>query len=499
MSRVLAAIRRHAHAKPASIALRGGPAPLSYGELHAWITALADEFRFLGAGTVALLADNSPAWALVDLAALAAGLRVVPLPPFFSLAQVRHAVATAGVDTVIADPRMQIGTVCPARRTAPLRSLPAGLSLECLSLGHRAATPAGIPAGTQKITFTSGSTGEPKGVCLSVEAMEQVAQSLVDASQAQAGDVHLCTLPLSTLLENIGGLYAPLLVGASTCLRTLAEVGLVGATRIDGNTLRHALGAARATSTILVPQTLRALVDAIGTDAPAPESLRFVAVGGAPLAPALLERARALGVPVFEGYGLSECASVVALSTPEAQRPGTVGRPLPHLQLSFAADGEILVRGASFLGYTGDAACAPTAALATGDLGHLDADGFLVLTGRKKNLFVTAFGRNVAPEWVERELCDEPAIAQAAVFGEARAWNTAVIVAHAPDAEVHLAIQRVNARLPDYARVKHWVRAASPFSTDNAQLTANGRLRREPIFVAYGDAIDLLYREPINA
>jgi long-subunit acyl-CoA synthetase (AMP-forming) len=202
---------------------------------------------------------------------------------------------------------------------------------------------------------------------------------------------------------------------------------------------------------------------------------------------------------VFEGYGLSECASVVALNTEGARRIGSVGKPLAHAQVKFAEDGEILVAGATLLGYTGDAPLQPNEFWPTGDTGHLDEEGFLHLTGRKKNIFITSFGRNVSPEWVERELTLHPAIAQAAVFGEARPWNVAVIVPRGATPEalaaVNQAIDEANRVLPDYARVKHWMPAQTPFLPQNGQLTANGRLKRAAIWQLYQTSIEQLYRE----
>jgi acyl-CoA synthetase (AMP-forming)/AMP-acid ligase II len=223
---------------------------------------------------------------------------------------------------------------------------------------------------------------------------------------------------------------------------------------------------------------------------------RILAVGGAPVARTVIERARSIGLPVFEGYGLSECASVVSVNAPDADRPGSVGRPLPHVRLRFAPDGEILVAGAGFQGYTGsDDAPTVDGYWPTGDLGHIDADGFLHLSGRKRNVFITAFGRNVAPEWVERELTAQPAIAQAAVFGESRPWNLAVVVPRdgRPRAEIAAAVHAANCELPDYARVRGWIVAAAPFSVTNGQLTATGRVRRDAVFSAHRAELDGRY------
>ena len=132
--------------------------------------------------------------------------------------------------------------------------------------------------------------------------------------------------------------------------------------------------------------------------------------------------------------------------------------------------------------------------LRTGDLGHFE-DGFLVLHGRKKHQFVTAYGRNVNPEWVEAELVQQAPIAQAWLHGEALAQNVAVLVPRRPgvaDAELQAAIDRVNAGLPDYARVHRWLRADAPFGASNGLATANGRLRRNALFKHYQSAINAI-------
>jgi long-subunit acyl-CoA synthetase (AMP-forming) len=247
-----------------------------------------------------------------------------------------------------------------------------------------------------------------------------------------------------------------------------------------------ALGAAAATSAILVPQLLQALVAMLAAGAPRPSSLRYVALGGAPVAAALLNAAQAVDLPVFEGYGLSECASVVCVNRPGANRSGSVGQALGDVALAIADDGAIRVRRAGFLGYLGEA---PVSGewFDTGDVGRLDDDGYLTLVGRRRNMFITAFGRNVAPEWIERELVLQPVIAQAMVFGEGLRENVAVIVArgHADPAAITAAITAVNRELPDYARVGAWIPASSAFTPANGQLTANGRPRREIIAAAY--------------
>jgi long-chain acyl-CoA synthetase len=312
-------------------------------------------------------------------------------------------------------------------------------------------------------------------------------------------DRHLSLLPLATLLEDIG-VHASLVAGACCVLPPLEEVGIAGACGVQPVVLIDSLVRHRATTAILVPQMLRAIVERIERDAPVPPALRFLAVGGALVAPALLACAATLGLPVFEGYGLSECGSVVSLNTPAANRRGSAGRPLPHCSLSFGKDDEIIVTGATLLGYQGEAA--PTGhAWPTGDIGHLDGEGYLHITGRKRDCFITSYGRNVSPEWIEAALTLEPAIAQVWASGEARPWVAAVLTPGPgqPDAAVSTAVARANRGLPGYARVQRWIRSTEPFSIATGELTANGRLRRAALAARYRQAIDELYQEESHA
>jgi long-subunit acyl-CoA synthetase (AMP-forming) len=227
-----------------------------------------------------------------------------------------------------------------------------------------------------------------------------------------------------------------------------------------------------------------------------PRTLRFAGVGGARVPARLLEEADALGLHVFEGYGLTEAASVVSLNTPDARRTGSAGRPLRHVRIGRGEDGEILVGGSTLTAHLGDpeprAADAP---YATGDLGGLDEDGYLHVLGRKRELLVTSFGRNVSPGWVESELLGHPAVAQAAVVGEGLPSLVAVLVAH-PGRAAGLAgaVQAANARLPDYARVGAFVVADEPFRRDNGLLTRGGTPDRAAIAVRH-----VAPRQPVPA
>jgi acyl-CoA synthetase (AMP-forming)/AMP-acid ligase II len=293
-----------------------------------------------------------------------------------------------------------------------------------------------------------------------------------------------------------------MLTGATVVLPGSAETGLFGSSQTDAGRLLDTLSRSAASTTILVPEMLKTLVGALQAGGKPPDRLRFAAVGGATVAPGLLAEATERGLPVFEGYGLSECGSVVSLNVPAQHRPGSVGRPLPHVRVSVDDAGEISVGGAVMLGYAGAGETPPP--WPTGDLGRIDADGFLHITGRKRNVFITSFGRNVSPEWVEARLTASPLIAQAAVFGEGRPWNTAVLVSPAADAfEGRALIDRhiaaVNADLPDYARVSAWIEADAPFAPENDQLTPSGRPRRDAIWRAYRGAVTLIYGDKQRA
>ena len=237
-----------------------------------------------GCRVVALAADNGSDWAVADLAALACGATLLPLPLFFSPAQRAHADLDAGADALLRP--------CLAGETP----LPGCLSLTLERLA--APNAASCPAGIAKLTYTSGTTGSPKGVCLEQGLLLATAEALADATGGGALTSHLALLPLSTLLENVAGLYRALLVGARCRLPALAEVGLTGSSGLNRQQLCAALSRHAPASVISVPQILTELIAATHQGWTPPASLGFVAVGGARVAPALVAAARAAGLPV---------------------------------------------------------------------------------------------------------------------------------------------------------------------------------------------------------
>jgi long-chain acyl-CoA synthetase len=482
-------IKSHANRAPQSIALQGNnDAVLGYSDFLAEIYQAQAQLNHKA--PVALAMDNDPAWVVLDIVCMANHIPLVPLPGFFSDAQLKHAVLDAGASILITDNPDRFATIFAGLITQKTTLKVANRLLMQFSLKVASKK---LPKNTAKITYTSGTTGTPKGVCLSLQAMHHVASSVQKMVNLNAQSQHLCVLPLSTLLENVAGVYATLLAGGTAHIWPSAAVGMTGSA-LDVQKLHAALMQTQANTAIFIPELLGVLVLACEAGAAKLPNLRFLAVGGAHVAPSLLQRANKVGLPVFEGYGLSESASVVALNTPNANKLGSVGKPLPHLKIQFSDEHEILVQGANYLAYTNQ----PEEAhewLATGDIGYLDEDGFLFINGRKKNIFITSFGRNVSPEWVERDLTSKEFIAQACVFGEAKPWNVAIILPKnsAPEASIDEAVTDINRHLPDYARVTKWLQADVPFSVTNGQLTPNGRLKRDVIWQHYQDKINALY------
>lgn len=474
MSAVIDAIFGRAQSDGERTAIADGNRRLSYSQLETAVTELAAALKVqcTGAQPIASLLDNSLAWIILDLALVYLGRTHIPLPLFFMDEQRQHALASAGAGHLI---------VAAAPSTAIVNC--AGVALAVVALPFTAKP---LPSGTAKITFTSGSTGAPKGVCLSQDTLEETASSICQVVGAEHADSHLAILPLSVLLENVAGLYAVLMAGGTYVCPDLASLGFSKPFAPDFMQMVSALNHHKASSAIMVPELLRGLVMTLRATRQELSHMRFLAVGGASVSPLLLAEAAEVGLPVYEGYGLSEAGSVITLNRPGQARPGTAGPFLPHVSASIATDGELVIIHPVFLGYVG-ASNAP-ATLATGDKVKIDETGAISILGRKSNLIITSFGRNVSPEWVERELLAQPAIRQAFVYGDGKATISALIVPmhDAIDNTVlDAAVASANVGLPAYAAVGQW-RRASPFAPQNGQLTANGRLRRSAIHDAYG-------------
>jgi long-subunit acyl-CoA synthetase (AMP-forming) len=277
-------------------ALATPEASLSYAQLVTRVRAAAQWADRLPQ-RVGLLSGKTIETVIADLALTLAGKELVPLPDFFSDAQLAHVIRAARLSHVIANSG-------PADRLLRLGLVVSGLGAETAL----ALEPTSDAA---RIIFTSGTTGTPKGVHLGAPQIMASIDRLAQATQATVSDRYLSLLPEALLLEQIAGTYLPLYAGAEVHLPAALPPGSIAA----------AARVAKPTATVLVPELLAAWVSELRTlDHRAPETLRYVAVGGAPIPAALAAAAWEWGLPVYEGYGLSECCSVVAVNRPGKRR-----------------------------------------------------------------------------------------------------------------------------------------------------------------------------------
>src|SRR6185437_6713417 len=316
MVELLDVLREPSRSACGRVAMSDDAGAITGQELIARIAGLAEEFSELPP-VLGLLGANGIDWAAAALAAWMAGKTVVPMPTFFSRLQLEHVRRDAGISHVIATKE--------AAETA------AGLGVGITTLPQRRGEPASQAPGAGMIVYTSGSTGRPKGVRLRIEQIDWQARALGEAIEACPTDLNLSLLPFALLLETITAICVPVLIGARTHFAS-AVAENVGAGRPAD--LLATFEAVQPTTAVLVPQLLSGLVAQLqARKGRAPASLRFVAVGGARVSETLTARAWELGIPVHEGYGLTECCSVVAVNRPGRRKAGTVGEPLSGLNV----------------------------------------------------------------------------------------------------------------------------------------------------------------------
>jgi long-chain acyl-CoA synthetase len=491
---------------------------------------------------VAIVSESRPEWQLTDLALLAAGAVTVPVYPTLSAQQVQYILADSSARIAVLSDTAQLEKIQHVRHQLPqLQAIllfegePAPDSsiftfASVVERGHaRMVSEWGVarefrdaarrvrPGQLATIIYTSGTTGEPKGVMLSHGNL--IANLIASQSVLEVGadDVALSFLPLSHgferlvsylyLANGVTTIFAESLETVRRDISTVRPTIVTGVPRVyekmQSNILaggaalpqpRRTLfnwgiraGLARARKQ-LRSQTVgpilsfqSALADRLVFSAVRERvggRLRILVSGSAPLPVSVAEFFAAIGLPIVEGYGLTETAPVLTVNPQGAPRLGTVGRAIPGVELRIADDGEILARGPNVMSGYYNKPEATAEALRdgwfhTGDIGTLDADGYLTITDRKKDLLVTSGGKKIAPQPIEAILKRSPLVAEAVVLGDRQKFASALIV---PD---FAALER---RLRDLGR--------SPTQDDRAAL-----VRRDDVVALYDEIVDSLNRE----
>ena len=490
MSKILEKIFEIAQATPHKIALIGEKKideklineEISFHDLARQIKLCSASLQKSQYQKIALIADNSPSWIIFDLACLLAKITLIPLPHFFTKEQIESALKLENIEAVFCDNLGFTKMLLPQNyeEKSTLENV-TNFHVFVADIKNKSLAKDEIA----KITFTSGSTGNPKGIALSSNSIDAVVFSLLQKIGAKNLQKNLSILPLAILLENIAGVYLSLVSGTIAIIPNLALVGIKNSSGLDIEAFSEALARHNPSSFITPPELAKLLILLVKNKKISAQNFKFIAVGGARIAKDLLDEARQLHIPLYQGYGLSECCSVVALNVIGENKNGSVGKILPHLQVKIADDGEILIKGQSL---ASGVAVDKEGYYASGDIGFFDEENFLYISGRKKNIFITSMMRNVNPEWVESELLKSYLIAQVAVFGEAMIENIAVIFpsnATVTKEIIEKEVERINEHLPDYARVKKVIMANEPFTSANGLLTGNGRLKRTAIQQKY--------------
>jgi long-chain acyl-CoA synthetase len=381
---------------------------------------------------VAQVSENRYEWIVTDLALHIAGAVHVPIHVTLSGQQIAEQIADCGARMVFVSSEVMLATFGELLD----RNVPVWLHESQSPTASQAAAAfvATTPAEADDlatILYTSGTTGRPRGVMLSQRNLASNASSTAETFGIEPDQTRLCILPLSHIYARTCDLYTWLYVGSRLVLGESRE------------TLQRDLQLAQPTMLSAVPYIYQRIADRIRSENADDESQRLreffggrierMSSGGAPLAPDVEAWYAERGLPILAGYGLTESSPVAAFSTPTAGRFGSVGRPLPGVDVRIAADGEVLIRGPNvMLGYWHDASATAEAIrdgwLYTGDLGEIDGDGFLFIRGRKKELIVLSTAKKASPTRVESLLTASPLIEQAAVFGDGKPALVALIV-----------------------------------------------------------------------
>ena len=529
---------------------------------------------------VAILSENRPEWAISDFGILKAGAVNVPMFSTLTAAQVAYILNDSGSKIICVSTKSQLEKVTAIREDVPSleriiiyddleAEAPEAVSqfVDVCRLGKETDTNLDIDIDEEDIAtiiYTSGTTGNPKGVMITHAnflSNYHAAKSLVDVGDT---DVLLSFLPLSHVFERLGGHYVPIFSGAKiayaestfTVAQNMQEVSptvMLSVPRLYETMHDRVLRAVQAGSSLkqkifhwgvsvgsnvsskiqqgekpsAILQLKQSIADKLvfaKLKAATGGQLRFFISGGAALPQSIAEFFHAAGILILEGYGLTETSPVISLNYPEKWKFGTVGAPIPGIEVQIAEDGEILTRGPHVMkGYFNNETATAEVIDAdgwfhTGDIGIIDEDGFIKITDRKKNIIVLSNGKNVAPQPIESQLVQSPYIDQIMLVGNERKNIAALIVpnfealkswaseneADSSDMpkllktrEVQQLIQKeIRDRMTDFAdfeQVRRFALLEKEFSQEEDEMTPTLKLKRNVIIEKYADIIQGMY------
>ncbi|WP_353613524.1 AMP-binding protein [Mangrovibacter phragmitis] len=391
---------------------------------------------------VGVVMGNTPEWVLADVALLLANLTEVPVPLAFSGEQAAWLLQHCKViltDETGAE-RLTQWQQGGLQLAGEVMAIISGETLAGVApLKHTAARM--VEDTVIKVIHTSGTTSQPKGVQIRRHGLD----ALVDALwlRAEKGDYqrYLNLVPLSLLIEQVTALYMPLTSGGAVVMppRDMPPLGSPGVTASERLAI---IRQAKPSSLTLTPALVEALAEKAQAHGEKPglltalfgrETVPLLAAGGAPVNAEILFELDRLGIPVYQGYGLSENSSVATWNSRGANRIGTVGKPLAHVEIRISEERELCLRSTSlFAGYSNEdpSSCSVDKEgwLHTGDLATQDDDGFISIIGRKKTMIITANGRNISPEWLESAYRAVPGVLQVIVYGDRQQFLNGIFV-----------------------------------------------------------------------
>jgi long-subunit acyl-CoA synthetase (AMP-forming) len=499
----------------------GGEQSLTWREYAEQVRRIAGGLAELGVGrgdTLAMMLVNRPEFHLIDTAALHLGAIPFSIYNTFTPEQIEHLFTNAGNRVVITERRF-IDTIrqVDAAAVEHVIVLEDGLP-EAEHPDFEATWQSVQPDDIATLIYTSGTTGPPKGVQLTHRNL----LFSLNANQAfvpfRSGGRLVSYLPHAHLADRFMSHYVSIATGS-----TITSVDNTSA-------VFDALTEVRPTLLLTVPriwEKLKAQLEANGILEPGalPENAKamirerlgldqadWVGSGAAPISPAVLEFFDALGLPILEGWAMSECGCGGTINPLGSPRYGTVGKVVPGIELRLADDGELLVRGPNVMpGYRNDPvntaeAIDPDGWLHTGDIASIDEDGYVSIVDRKKELIINATGKNMSPANIEKQIKDaSPLIGQACAIGDRRPYNVALILLDLDNAagraaddadvqrEVAEAVERANTKLARVEQIRKFAILPGDWKPGGDEMTPTMKLKRRVIVDKYASEIDALY------